>query len=96
MKNLVKNLVVKGKGVFRKTVVVVENVPQTVDATATLALAGSAADSTSKVLMGVGTVCGGVALVASSPVVSKIALVAGASCFMSGFLRGFKKSMNEA
>jgi len=80
---------------MNKTVIVVSDAPRTIDAATTLALAGSAADSTSKVLMGVGAVCGGVALVAASPVVSKVALCASAGCFMSGFVRGFRKSMNE-
>ncbi len=82
--------------VFQKAVIVVENAPQTMDGVAVYGFAGIAGDSTSKVLMGVGTVCGGVALVASSPVVSKVALCMGAGCFMSGFIRGFRKSMLEA
>jgi hypothetical protein len=65
------------------------------DQVGVLALAGAAASQKSRLLIGGGIVCGVVSLVASSPVVAKIALVASGSMFMVGLVEGFKKAINE-
>ncbi len=69
--------------------------PEQASACMTLAAAGVAASTQAKVCFGITAVAGGVAMVASSPIVVKTALAIAGGAFIRGWVSGFRETMEQ-